>query len=135
MSYADTAFQFDPSVTVHCNSSLYAIHDPDRAEWCSADFPAHIWGDVSEAARVFVLTSTMELAKRYLKRAQRITGARRDYMTLHNDEGGSIHYASWGSALGGRRFDYVICSDPKGAVPEADALAFLSVSVLPKVLP
>lgn len=138
MSFAETAFQFDPTVTVHCNNSLYAVHDPERAEWCSVDFPIHIWWDVSAFARILVLTSTQTLAKNYLeltRRMEKPSPVIRDYMMLANEEGGSIHYDSWLTGLPDRKFDYVICSDPLGAHSESVAMAYLATIVLPRVIP
>jgi hypothetical protein len=131
-------FNFDPTVTTHLNHSLFAIHNPDHTEWCSVDLPIHMWFDVSTAARILVLTSSQQLAKKYLELTRRMEmpcETRRDYMTLYNVEGGSIFFGSWGCSIGARRFDYVICSDPQKLVPLPYALGYLATGIIPRVIP
>jgi hypothetical protein len=104
-------------VELHWDDQLIVIKNPLTAEWASVDYPIHLWHDVSPRLRILVVTSDMPLAQNYCHLSRRIEPPsprtfKRNYVT--NEAGGTIYYTSPAAMIGGRQFDKVIISDPKG---------------------
>ena len=135
------AMKLTESLETHWNGQLLVVKgDKKRCEYISVDLPIHYWHDINADLDFLVVTSYHSLALKYAALTQRMEKPYPTYVdgcTVRNQAGGTILYTSFGVALAGRRFDYMILSDPLDTYADRqhEVLSWLHESLHTKLIP